>query len=122
MRRRRRHFDDEFDASYSSPTASTASTAELDGRDGTDLDDPRAGPRGWAHGDLSAYNLLVDDGRLVLIDLPQVVDVVGDPQGPEFLTRDVRRITEWFTARGLPGSGTTETLLGDLREEAGIAP
>lgn len=78
--------------------------------------------RGWAHGDLSAYNLLVDDGRLVLIDLPQVVDVVGNPQGPEFLTRDVRRITEWFTARGLPGSGTAETLLGDLREEAGIGP
>jgi RIO kinase 1 len=58
--------------------------------------------------------------RLVLIDLPRVVDVVGDPQGPEFLARDVRRITEWFTARGLPGSGTVETLLGDLRSEAAI--
>jgi RIO kinase 1 len=76
--------------------------------------------RGWAHGDLSAYNLLVDAGRLVLIDLPQVVDVVGNPQGPEFLARDVRRITEWFAARGLPGSGTAGTLLDDLREEAGI--
>jgi RIO kinase 1 len=49
-----------------------------------------------------------------------VVDVVGDPQGPEFLARDVRRITEWSTARGPPGSGTVETLLGDLRSEAGI--
>jgi RIO kinase 1 len=78
--------------------------------------------RGWAHGDLSAYNLLVDDGRLVLIDLPQVVDVVGNPQGPEFLGRDVLRITEWFTARGLPGSGSAEALLGDLRQEAGIGP
>src|SRR5690349_10560327 len=28
---------------------------------------------GFAHGDLSAYNLLVDDGRLVMIDLPQIV-------------------------------------------------
>ena len=31
---------------------------------------------GLAHGDLSAYNLLVHDGRLVMIDLPQVVDVI----------------------------------------------
>src|SRR5262249_60195966 len=35
---------------------------------------------GLAHGDLSAYNLLVHDGRLVIIDLPQVVDVVTNPQ------------------------------------------
>ncbi|MCW0214562.1 MAG: kinase [Pseudonocardia sp.] len=76
--------------------------------------------RGWAHGDLSAYNLLVDDGRLVLIDLPQVVDVVGNPRGPEFLARDVCRITEWFSARGLPGPGAAEVLLADLRAEAGI--
>ncbi|MGH3998442.1 MAG: RIO1 family regulatory kinase/ATPase, partial [Pseudonocardiaceae bacterium] len=40
--------------------------------------------------------------RLVLIDLPQVVDIVANPQGPAFLARDVRIVTEWFTARGLP--------------------
>ena len=57
---------------------------------------------GLAHGDLSAFNLLVHEGRLVVIDLPQVVDVVGNPNGPAFLARDVRRIGEWFTARGLP--------------------
>ena len=34
---------------------------------------------GRAHGDLSPYNVLVQDGRLVLIDLPQVVDVVAAP-------------------------------------------
>ena len=82
----------------------------------------RARPPGLGARDLSAYNLLVDDGRLVLIDLPQVVDVVGNPQGPEFLARDVLRITEWFTARGLPGSGSADALLGDLRQEAGIGP
>ena len=37
---------------------------------------------GFAHGDLSAYNLLVHDGRLVVIDLPQIVDVVANPRGP----------------------------------------
>ena len=57
---------------------------------------------GLAHGDLSAFNLLVHDGRLVVIDLPQVVDVVGNPNGPEYLARDVRRIGEWFSARRLP--------------------
>ncbi|MGH3748961.1 MAG: serine protein kinase RIO, partial [Micromonosporaceae bacterium] len=43
---------------------------------------------GLAHGDLSPYNILVDHGRLVLIDVPQIVDVVANPQGPTFLDRD----------------------------------
>ncbi len=78
--------------------------------------------RGWAHGDLSAYNVLVEGtGRLVLIDLPQVVDIVGNPNGPEFLARDVTRVGEWFVARGLPPEvGQPELLLADLAEEAGI--
>lgn len=77
--------------------------------------------RGLTHGDLSAYNLLVHDGRLVMIDLPQVVDVIGNPQGPEFLARDVKRIGEWFTAHGLPPEfGDPATLLEELRFEAGM--
>jgi RIO kinase 1 len=76
---------------------------------------------GFTHGDLSAYNVLVHDGRLVLIDLPQVVDVIGNPQGPEYLARDVRRINEWFVARGLPPEvGQPEMLLEELRVEAGM--
>ncbi len=57
---------------------------------------------GLAHGDLSAYNLLAADDRLVVIDLPQVVDIVANPSGPEFLARDCRNVARWFTARGLP--------------------
>jgi RIO kinase 1 len=57
---------------------------------------------GLAHGDLSPYNVLVRDGQLVLIDLPQVVDVVINPAGPEFLRRDVTVMATWFTARGYP--------------------
>jgi RIO kinase 1 len=76
---------------------------------------------GLAHGDLSAFNLLVHDGRLVVIDLPQVVDVVGNPNGPDFLARDVRRIGEWFTARGLPPDvGDPVSLLDELRAEIGL--
>jgi RIO kinase 1 len=77
--------------------------------------------RGLTHGDLSAYNVLVHHGRLVLIDLPQVVDVVGNPQGPQFLARDVHRIAQWFTARGLPATaGGAEPLLAELRIALGM--
>jgi RIO kinase 1 len=76
---------------------------------------------GLTHGDLSAYNLLVAGERLVLIDLPQVVDVIGNPQGPAFLDRDVRRVGDWFTARGLPPEvGQPDTLLAELRSEMGM--
>jgi RIO kinase 1 len=71
---------------------------------------------GLAHGDLSPYNVLVHDGRLVLIDLPQVVDVVANPRGRQLLARDVRLVGDWFTARGLPDpdlEALTITLLAD---------
>src|ERR1700760_2859095 len=58
---------------------------------------------GLAHGDLSAYNLLVDQERLVMIDLPQVVDVVANPQGAGYLDRDAENVAGWFAARGLSG-------------------
>ena len=58
---------------------------------------------GLAHGDLSAYNLLVHDGRIVMIDLPQVVDVIANPRGAFFLSRDAENIGRWFAARGLTG-------------------
>jgi RIO kinase 1 len=72
---------------------------------------------GYAHGDLSAYNMLVHNGRLVLIDLPQVVDLVANPQGQEFLHRDCVNVCRWFTARGLD-TAEYEHLFGDLMAEA----
>lgn len=57
---------------------------------------------GYVHGDLSAYNILVHHGRLVLIDLPQAVDLVGNPQGFRFLRRDCENICTWFHAHGIP--------------------
>jgi RIO kinase 1 len=74
---------------------------------------------GLAHGDLSAFNLLVHRGRLVLIDLPQVVDVVANPRGAEFLHRDVHNVATWFAARGLPARlGDPDALLARLVSEA----
>jgi RIO kinase 1 len=77
---------------------------------------------GFTHGDLSAYNVLVHDGRLVLIDLPQVVDVVVNPRGAELLARDVQNISGWFTARGLVRAELrADELLERLRGEAGLS-
>ena len=56
---------------------------------------------GVAHGDLSAYNLLVDHGRVVVIDLPQLVDLAANPGGLDFLHRDVVNVCTWFSRRGL---------------------
>jgi RIO kinase 1 len=57
---------------------------------------------GVAHGDLSAYNVLAAEDRVVLIDLPQVVDIVANPSGMDFLMRDCRNVCSWFASRGLP--------------------
>jgi RIO kinase 1 len=73
---------------------------------------------GFAHGDLSAYNILVHEDRLVLIDLPQIVDVVANPQGKDFLVRDAANVSAWFTARGLEVDG--EELARTLIREANL--
>jgi RIO kinase 1 len=72
---------------------------------------------GHAHGDLSAFNLLVHRGRLVMIDLPQIVDVIANPLGPEFLHRDCVNVCTWFTAHGA-SHADTEDLFGDLMATA----
>jgi RIO kinase 1 len=56
---------------------------------------------GLVHGDLSPYNILAAGDRLVIIDLPQMVDLVGNPQGMDFLLRDCANVCGWFRARGL---------------------
>ncbi|MCB7137320.1 serine protein kinase RIO [Cellulosimicrobium marinum] len=71
---------------------------------------------GWAHGDLSPYNVLVDDDRIVIIDLPQVVDLVANPFGTELLLRDCRTMSAWFASRGLDADA--DTLFADLLAQA----
>ena len=67
---------------------------------------------GIVHADLSAFNLLWWDGRLVVIDLPQAVDLAANPQGLEFLHRDVLNVCDWFARRGVDVDG--EDLFGEL--------
>jgi RIO kinase 1 len=56
---------------------------------------------GVAHGDLSPFNILAAGERLVIIDLPQAVDIVATPTGMDFLMSDCRNVCSWFAARGL---------------------
>jgi RIO kinase 1 len=56
------------------------------------------------HGDLSAYNVLVWDGTITLIDFPQAVDPKKNRHAKELLTRDVRRICEHFERWGVQRS------------------
>ena len=56
---------------------------------------------GLTHGDLSPYNVLVDEAGCVVIDLPQAVDVVANPQGGAFLDRDCQVIADFFGRRGV---------------------
>jgi len=58
--------------------------------------------KGLAHGDLSPYNILAAEERLVIIDLPQVLDIVSNPHGADYLLRDCRNVCAWFRSRGLP--------------------
>lgn len=70
---------------------------------------------GFTHGDLSAYNLLVHDGRIVVIDLPQIVDAVTNPNGLDLLHRDCTNIAEWFTRQRVPCDA--EELFAELLAE-----
>ncbi|RHW27796.1 serine/threonine protein kinase [Nocardioides immobilis] len=71
---------------------------------------------GLVHGDLSPYNILAAGDRLVIIDLPQVVDLVGNAAGFDFLLRDCTNVCGWFTRRGLEIDA--QDLFGDLMAHA----
>jgi len=71
---------------------------------------------GIVHGDLSPYNTLAAGERLVIIDLPQVVDLVGNPRGMDFLLRDCANMCGWFRSRGLEVD--EQVLFGELMAHA----
>lgn len=70
---------------------------------------------GYAHGDLSPYNLLVHRDRVVVIDLPQIVDAVSNPNGIAMLHRDCVNVADWFTRKRVPVDA--EQLFADLLAE-----
>lgn len=56
--------------------------------------------QGWAHGDLSSYNILYHHGGIVLIDFPQVVDCRNNPRARGIFERDIERVTQYFDGAG----------------------
>lgn len=51
---------------------------------------------GLVHGDLSEFNVLVDDYGPVIIDLPQAVDAAANNHAKSMLERDVENMTQYY--------------------------
>ena len=56
---------------------------------------------GLIHGDLSAYNMLYWEGRIVIIDFPQITDIHTNRQAAFILQRDITRVCEYFARHGV---------------------
>ena len=52
---------------------------------------------GLIHGDLSEFNVLVDDYGPVVIDLPQAVDAAANNNAKRMLTRDINNMTNYYS-------------------------
>lgn len=64
------------------------------------------------HGDLSAYNVLYWEGRIVLIDFPQVMNLFANRNAYAILRRDVQRVCEYFSRQGVRCD--TDAVMGEL--------
>ncbi|MFB6201960.1 MAG: serine/threonine-protein kinase Rio1 [Halorhabdus sp.] len=60
---------------------------------------------GLVHGDLSEYNVVFQDGQLVVIDLGQAV-TVHSPNADDFLQRDCANVANFFARQGVEVTGT----------------
>jgi len=52
---------------------------------------------GIVHGDLSEFNVLVDEYGPVIIDLPQAVDAAANNNAQKMLARDVNNMTQYYS-------------------------
>ncbi len=60
---------------------------------------------GLVHGDYSTYNLLWHDGQVVMIDLPQLVELKDNPEAVRLLERDVTSLLTSFRSVGVRDDG-----------------
>lgn len=51
---------------------------------------------GLIHGDLSEFNVLVDENGPVIIDLPQAVNAAANNQAESMLARDINNMTRYY--------------------------
>jgi RIO kinase 1 len=66
----------------------------------------------FVHGDLSAFNILYWQGKITLIDFPQVVDIHANKKAYFILQRDLTRVCEYFAKQGLVHN--PEAILSDM--------
>jgi len=78
---------------------------------------------GLIHGDLSEFNVLVDEYGPVIIDLPQAVDAAANNHAESMLARDVNNMTSYY-AQFAPELSKTKYAkeLWALFEEAALHP
>jgi RIO kinase 1 len=74
---------------------------------------------GLIHGDLSPYNILYWEGRITLIDFPQVTSSQTNPRAATILTRDVVRVGEYFARAGVPCD--PQEIAANLCDRYGVA-
>jgi RIO kinase 1 len=56
---------------------------------------------GMIHGDLSAYNILYWEGKVTLIDFPQVTMSESNHNAYRIFQRDVQRVCDYFAMQGV---------------------
>lgn len=61
---------------------------------------------GVVHGDLSEFNILVDQYGQVIIDMPQAVDAAGNNNAKSMLERDINNVTSYYAQYAPQLSGT----------------
>ena len=77
------------------------------------------------HGDLSAFNVLYDGGRLTVIDFPQAVDARFNHAALDLLERDIDRLCSFFSRWGVAADAhrISRDLWGRfLRSDLAIGP
>jgi len=56
---------------------------------------------GKVHSDFSTYNLLWHEGKVILIDFPQLCDIEENDKATELLARDLRSLCQSFKRHGI---------------------
>ena len=74
---------------------------------------------GKVHGDYSAYNLLWWEGRVIVIDVPQMVNIAENKHAPELLEQDVESLCQSLR-RSVDAD--PQIVLLEVRRRAGLNP
>ena len=70
------------------------------------------------HGDLSAYNILYWQGKITVIDFPQVTNIDHNSQAKFILQRDVQRICDYFAGQDVDCDA--DSLFADFWQQYGV--